>query len=63
MISLFRYLFTDFERVDLAHVRECSGEVSGGKIEENYPENIRRNPDNSIRYREILVNIVFCLSV
>ena len=54
MNSLFSYLFREFERVILGGVRDYFGEVSGGKIEENYPEKIRKNPENPIRYYKIL---------
>ena len=57
MNSLFSYLFTEFERVILGGVRDYFGEVSGGKIEENYPEKIRKNPENPIRYYKILFKI------
>ena len=60
---IYSAIFTGFERVNLVHVRDCFGEVSGGKLEENYPEHIRQNPENSIRCCEILINIVFCLAV
>ena len=42
MNSLFSYLFREFERVILGGVLDYFGEVSGGKIEENYPEKIRK---------------------
>ena len=53
MNSLFSYLFTEFERVIFGGVRDYFGEVSGGKIEENYLEKIRKNPENPIRYYKI----------
>ena len=57
MNSLFSYFFTEFERVILGGVRDYFGEVSGGKIEENYPEKIEKNPENPIRYYKILFKI------
>ena len=38
MNSLFSYFFTEWERVILGGVRDYFGEVSGGKIEEHYPD-------------------------
>ena len=37
----------------LGGVRDYFGEVSGGKIEEHYPEKKRKNPGNPIRYYKI----------
>ena len=42
MNSLFSYLFTEFERDILGGVRDYFGEVSGGKIDENYQEKMRK---------------------
>ena len=58
MNSLFSYLFTEFERDILGGVRDYFGEVSGGKIEENYREKLEKNPENPIRYYKILFKIV-----
>ena len=60
MNSLFSYLFREFERAILGGVRDYFGEVSGGKIEEHYPE---KNPKNPIRYYKILFKIVLKHSI